>query len=64
MNEKNSHEEIPERMNELAEVFTNDKEAAANALIRSRLNEGQKMHWLLNMGYYNTVEKANKHSRQ
>ena len=55
MNEKNAHKKF--KLSELAQVFTQDLEAARKGIIRSKLRTNQKLHWLLNIGEYSMVER-------
>ena len=57
MNEKKSHGRSSNEWNKLSLLFTDDKEIARNALMQSSLKTGQKLHWMLNMGHYNTVKE-------
>ena len=55
MNEENAHKKF--KLSELAQVFTQDLEAAREGIIRSELMTNQKLHWLLNIGEYSIVER-------
>lgn len=60
MNKKNSHKSKKKVMCSIAEVFTDDKDAGRSALMRSKIGIAQKIHWLYNMGDYNTARSLIK----